>query len=1111
MKFGTKDKGRIPTTLIDYLLSPFQIQLEEGEWIRVASRGQRNRDPEETVREEVAIHIPERMLRKSNKYPLNRVMTCKGVMQLILEMEVELTNGSRKLIKVLVDTGAEANLVKRGVIPSDLTYPARKVLQLVAANGQPIQGGGRTASMKLGFTQEVDGRLLGEELDFDVQFWEADIEVDAILSYPWMCQNRIGIFPHHRALARDRPVFTLLYGRGSKRVRAIMKEQGEETCREIGAADAKPPRLISRRKGVFLRKRNLRVGQPRRVCAQVLLGGEHRSMEERRLRLELESMDLRVPAAGNFEKPERLNKVELGIIAEKLGKGKVARVNELIEARGEAEEEDPRVAGWKNELLEEFGKTVLSGEIVPNPPVRGPYGYAYIQLKEGAVPQREKPFRMHGERERAHLQVTEDWIAKAYLERPFSFKQEWLHQSFVVPKKSATFPWRGIGDMRGVNSQSRRVNYPLPRIEDLLVKQGSKLIFSIIDLKQAFHQQPLHPDSRHLTCIYTPLGIYQWKVNVMGLMNASQQFQQMMDDRLSGVSDVATPFIDDIIIGTWVPQGEDLLARHREDVHRVLKVLEADQFVADPAKCKFFVREVEFCGHILGRGTRKPSPGKLRVIEKWEVPKTISELRAFLGFTNYYSSYIHMYGDIVARLQEKLKVPRELGKKGSKHKVIFTDEEREAFDEIKHRLCSELLLQHVDPDKPFVLRTDASRYAVGATLEQLIGEDRHPTEQDVIDKKTVPVAFMSRKLAKGQRNWTPREQETYAIVLALQKWESWIGNQPVLVLTDHKALESWAKEVLDTPSGPLGRRSRWHQIFSRFDLSVGYIPGSQNLIPDILSRWAYPASQAFRDISKHGTEEDDAEMRDIIREEREEERQCMWIKLKGQPNPRSEWIRGIKEGERSQCDSTLDKCTGPEGGMGEGVRGTETRNAPLSSPSKRKIVRFALPKNHVLHGDEGQWGTETPEPPVNVQAKEHLPHDEFAVGDDSQRAQNAVGDSSEGKEGLRDGEGTGDEESESSEEIEELVPDSSGQGNPPWHFSRQNKSIPRTCGGQTGPVFIHNAPFSKRFGVRQGRRGKHGPRAIGFWGIVCLQKIGYVYQQCYRRWLCMSIMRFWGT
>jgi hypothetical protein len=52
---------------------------------------------------------------------------------------------------------------------------------------------------------------------------------------------------------------------------------------------------------------------------------------------------------------------------------------------------------------------------------------------------------------------------------------------------------------------------------------------------------------------------------------------------------------------------------------------------------------------------------------------------------------------------------------------------------------------------------------------------------------------MSRKLTGSQRNWVPREQETYAIILALQKWETWIGFQPVLVLTDHKALESWAK------------------------------------------------------------------------------------------------------------------------------------------------------------------------------------------------------------------------------------------------------------------------------------------------------------------------------
>ncbi len=94
-----------------------------------------------------------------------------------------------------------------------------------------------------------------------------------------------------------------------------------------------------------------------------------------------------------------------------------------------------------------------------------------------------------------------------------------------------------------------------------------------------------------------------------------------------------------------------------------------------------------------------------------------------------------MYGDIVAILQDKLKVPREIGKKGSRHKLEFTSDEIHAFETIKQKLCSQLLLQHVNPDKPFVLRTDASRYAVGATLEQLVAEDRHPTAQDVIDKK----------------------------------------------------------------------------------------------------------------------------------------------------------------------------------------------------------------------------------------------------------------------------------------------------------------------------------------------------------------------------------------
>ena len=98
--------------------------------------------------------------------------------------------------------------------------------------------------------------------------------------------------------------------------------------------------------------------------------------------------------------------------------------------------------------------------------------------------------------------------------------------------------------------------------------------------------------------------------------------------------------MDDIIVGTRAEAGEDLFEAHDRDLRRVLNLLVQEQLVADISKCKFFMPEVEWCGHILRNGTRSPAPGKLSAIENWERPQNISELRAFLGFTNYYNTYI---------------------------------------------------------------------------------------------------------------------------------------------------------------------------------------------------------------------------------------------------------------------------------------------------------------------------------------------------------------------------------------------------------------------------------------------------------------------------------------
>ena len=112
-------------------------------------------------------------------------------------------------------------------------------------------------------------------------------------------------------------------------------------------------------------------------------------------------------------------------------------------------------------------------------------------------------------------------------------------------------------------------------------------------------------------------------------------------------------------------------------------------------------------------------------------------------------------------------------------------------------------------------------------------------------------------------NWSPTEKETYAIVACLWKWAGWIGCSPVEIVTDHKALEEWTTNNVLTPSGPTGRKARWHEILSQFNLSVVYKPGVSNIVADAMSRWAYPASTEREDVTIHGSAESAKEVKNM--------------------------------------------------------------------------------------------------------------------------------------------------------------------------------------------------------------------------------------------------------
>ena len=311
--------------------------------------------------------------------------------------------------------------------------------------------------------------------------------------------------------------------------------------------------------------------------------------------------------------------------------------------------------------------------------------------------------------------ILREFIQRGWLEPCHS---EWVSPCFVIPKKVAG-GWRLVVDYCGLTAQTQHDSYTLPLNEDMLQKQHQRRIFTVIDLKHGYHQMPLAEESRACTAMSTPLGPLQWKVMAMGVTNGNAAFQRMPENLLEPVRDCVDPFVDNVIIASRDPSmsHEELLEAHERDVTRVPDLLVRHKLTGSSDKATIAVSQEVFPGHVVGNGQQKPIPGKVAAIENWEKLKTVSELRAYLGFCNYYSGYIKMYAEYAAPIMTMLKGNREETKKGFQKALVWNEDSDLAFEGMKQALLSAVGLHLVDPDRGFILHTDASDYAAGAVLE----------------------------------------------------------------------------------------------------------------------------------------------------------------------------------------------------------------------------------------------------------------------------------------------------------------------------------------------------------------------------------------------------------
>ena len=191
-----------------------------------------------------------------------------------------------------------------------------------------------------------------------------------------------------------------------------------------------------------------------------------------------------------------------------------------------------------------------------------------------------------------------------------------------------------------------------------------------------------------------------------GLTNLPATFQTMMDELFK--IEIATGrviiYMDDILIAT-----DKDLQDHRKEVDNVLRKLQDNDLFLKPEKCTFHKKEVEYLGVIVGNNQVKMDPVKVKGITEWPTPTTVKELRSFLGFGNYYKDFIHNYSHIARPLHEMTKKAITW---------LWGTPQKQAFDTLKEKFMSYPVLRNPDYHKRFILDTDASNHAVGASISQ---------------------------------------------------------------------------------------------------------------------------------------------------------------------------------------------------------------------------------------------------------------------------------------------------------------------------------------------------------------------------------------------------------
>jgi hypothetical protein len=349
-------------------------------------------------------------------------------------------------------------------------------------------------------------------------------------------------------------------------------------------------------------------------------------------------------------------------------------------------------------------------------------------------------------------------------------------------------------------------HYPFPKTEEVFNDIGNAKWFSALDLASGFWQVPLDVYDREKTAFITRYGSYQFKRMPFGLTNAPAIFQRLMDmvlDKYRG--QFVNCFIDDILVYS------NTFDEHIQHLEKVFNALYDAGLKLNKEKSHFIQMEVTFLGHIITPNGNKPDLHNSEKIRNYPAPRTVTQVREFLGLVGYYRSFIQDYSHHAEPLTA-------LTRKATK--FTWNELAQQAFEYLKQKILEEPILVRPDYNKPFILYTDASDYAIGGILGQL--DD---------NGKEVIVKFLHKTLSQTERNYGATERECFAAIWCMNKCKPYLLQHEFKLYVDHSALK-WLFANINTKT----KFQRWQITLSEFKFKVIHKPGKTHTNADALSR-----------------------------------------------------------------------------------------------------------------------------------------------------------------------------------------------------------------------------------------------------------------------------------